>query len=98
MMQTLTTITTTGCRVMIKDYEDDVDDIDDDNDDDTDDNDHGCRVMMVFLWNPAGGRAVGGKKDNVVNILITGPIFITSFIPDRRKTSSTSSSLRLLET
>ena len=94
----MTKIMTTGCRVMIIDDEDDVDDIDDDNDDDTDDNDHRLQGDDGILWNPAGGCAVGGKKVNVVNILITGPFLIISFIPDRRKTSSTSSSLRLLET
>ena len=40
MMQTLTMMMTTGCRVMTMYDEDDGDDIVDDNDDDTGDHDH----------------------------------------------------------
>ena len=62
MMQTLTTITTTGCRVMIKDYEDDVDDIDDDNDDDTDDNDQRLQGDDGIFVEPSRWPRSGWEK------------------------------------
>ena len=58
MMQTLTTITTTGCRVMIKDYEDDVDNIDDD----TDDNDHRLQGDDGIFVEPSRWPRSGWEK------------------------------------